>query len=229
MSFQSLSSPDGDSLTVERAGRWGALRPLASAARSPCPERRGPALPNIRRNGVARGDDLTRLSRRDGPSIYVAQHVLLAASPAGDDAGQQRRCDVAQRRGVVLAGHRHQAVVAGRQGGIETAGMVGGQEQRLAQHRVAALGRATRGDLTGPRRPRTGDRRPPAIRSRSRRVSPARERVCQPCNVDGAHCPAERLTVSCRCLIPCRRDRARRPRHASPSRGSPPRTARESS
>jgi hypothetical protein len=44
---------------------------------------------------------------------------------------------------VVFAGVGHQPVVFGGQGGVEPAGVVSGEEQRLAQHGVAPFGRST--------------------------------------------------------------------------------------
>jgi hypothetical protein len=46
---------------------------------------------------------------------------------------------------VVAAGLAHEPLVAGGQGGVGLAGVVGGQEQRLAQAGVAVFGRAASG------------------------------------------------------------------------------------
>jgi hypothetical protein len=74
-------------------------------------------------------------------AVDVAQDVGLAALPAGDHPGQERRSDVADRRGVMLARHGHQSLVARRQCGVEAPGVIGGQEERFAQDGVAPFRR----------------------------------------------------------------------------------------
>jgi hypothetical protein len=49
---------------------------------------------------------------------------------------------MAQGAVVVLAGLDHEPLVAGGEGGVQAAGVVSGQQQRLAQHRVTGLGGA---------------------------------------------------------------------------------------
>ena len=93
-----------------------------------------------RRYRVACCDDGPRLDGIDHPSVDIPEHMMLTLPPAGHDTGQERRRDVAERRDMVLARLGHQPVVASGQGGVESASMVRGHVERLAQHRVTTLG-----------------------------------------------------------------------------------------
>ena len=94
---------------------------------------------------VALGDDRSALGGGDRAAVDVAELVGGVVAQAGDDAGEQHGGDGARRRGVVSAGVAHEPLVAGGQGGVGLAGVVGGLEQRLAQAGVALFGRAAGG------------------------------------------------------------------------------------
>ena len=124
-----------------------------SDSRCATPDRDGPsscacgtraqALPaDLGRDAVALGHDAPALGYGDGPAVAVADDVALTAPPAGDDAREQRRGDMAERRGVVLAGQDHEPLVAGGERGVDAPRMVGGDEDRRAQRGVPATGRA---------------------------------------------------------------------------------------
>jgi hypothetical protein len=100
---------------------------------------------------VELGDDRSSLAAVDDPAVDVVELVGGLVPPAGDDAGEQGGGDVAQRGVVVFSGLDHEPVVLGGQGGVEAAGLVGADEQGLAQQRVAAFGRSavTPGDAGG--------------------------------------------------------------------------------
>ena len=119
-----------------RAGRWSAWRLLASPARSRC----GAGVAELCGDGVAVGDDRAGLVFVDRTAVDVAQLVGRLGFPAGGDAGEQGGGDVAERGGVVFAGVDHEPVVGGGEGGVEPSGLVGADEQGLAQQRVAAFG-----------------------------------------------------------------------------------------
>jgi hypothetical protein len=55
-------------------------------------------------NGVALGDDGSGFGGGHSSAVEVAELVVLAAAPAGGNAGEQGGGDVAQRRDVVFAG-----------------------------------------------------------------------------------------------------------------------------
>ncbi len=143
LSSQSMSSHLGDSVSRGRVGRWGAPRPLSSATRSRSAVHPGLTGAHVGRHRVSGGDDRPCLDGIDRAPIDVPHDVGLATAPAGDDPGEQGRGDVAERRGVVLARLGHQPVIARRQRWIEPPGVVGGEEERLAQDRITALRRAT--------------------------------------------------------------------------------------
>jgi hypothetical protein len=92
---------------------------------------------------VVFGDDRSGLVDGDRCAVNIAELVGLPSSPAGDDPGQERGGDVAERGVVVLACLGQEAVVFGGQGGVDAAGLAGGREQRFAQNGVAAFGRAS--------------------------------------------------------------------------------------
>ena len=94
---------------------------------------------------VALGDDRSALGGGDRAAVDIAQLVGGVVAQAGDDPGEQHGGDGAQRRGVVAAGLAHEPLVAGGQGGVGLAGVVGGQEQRLTEAGVAVFGRAAGG------------------------------------------------------------------------------------
>ena len=91
-------------------------------------------------DAVAGGDDGAALGGGDGGAVGVADLVGGAGPPAGDDAGQQGGGDVAERGVVVLAAGDHEPVVAGGEGGVDAAGLVGRHEQGFAERGVAGLG-----------------------------------------------------------------------------------------
>ena len=88
-------------------------------------------------------DDPLALRGGHGTAIHVSDHVALSPTPAGHHPREQRRGDVAQRRGVVLARMDHEPVVAGCEGGIDAPGMIGRHEDRFSKARVASLRRPT--------------------------------------------------------------------------------------
>ena len=80
---------------------------------------------------VAFGNDLAGLVDGYWCAVDVTELVWLSGAPAGDDPGQQRGGDVAQRGVVVFACVGYEAVVFGGQGGVDAAGLAGGHEQCL--------------------------------------------------------------------------------------------------
>lgn len=75
-------------------------------------------------------DRTTRFFGDQGP-VDVMQLVGGVVAQTGGDPGQQDGGDGAQRGGVVFPVVDHQPVVAGGEGGVGLAGVVGGHEQRL--------------------------------------------------------------------------------------------------
>jgi hypothetical protein len=94
---------------------------------------------------IALGDDGSALGGGDWAAVDIAYLVGGVVAQTGNDPGAQHGGDGAQRRGVVAAGLAHQPLVAGGKGGVGLAGVIGGQEQRLAQAGVAVFGRAAGG------------------------------------------------------------------------------------
>ena len=64
-----------------------------------------------------------------------------AGAQTGGDSGEQDRSQRADRGIVVLTGE-HEPLVADGQGGVDLAGVLGGDEQGLAQAAIAGLGRS---------------------------------------------------------------------------------------
>lgn len=108
----------------------GALVPPALAAAGVADGSAGG--PDLRWDLVALGDDRSSLGWGDGLAVDVAQLVGRVVAQAGDDPGEQHGGDGAQRGGVVAAGLAHEPLVAGGQGGVDLAGVIGGEKQRLA-------------------------------------------------------------------------------------------------
>src|SRR4029077_3485092 len=91
--------------------------------------------------GVAFGDDGASLGFGDDAAVGVAQWVVGAGAQTGGDSGEQDRSQRTDRGIVVLTGE-HEPLVADGQGGGDLAGVVGGDEQGLAQAAIAGLGRS---------------------------------------------------------------------------------------
>ena len=77
-------------------------------------------------------DDCASFIAGDRLSVDIADLVRDLCTPAGRDAGEQCGGDVAQRGVVMLAAFDHEAVIFGRQCGIEAAGLIGADEQGFA-------------------------------------------------------------------------------------------------
>ncbi len=83
-------------------------------------------------DGVAVSDDRSSLGLGDRGAVDILELVAGVGAEAGGDAGEQRGGDVAERGVVVFAFDGHQPVVAGCEGGVDLAGVVGGEEQGFA-------------------------------------------------------------------------------------------------
>jgi hypothetical protein len=90
------------------------------------------------------GHDPASFLGGDLAAVGVADEVVLAGPPAGHDAGQQGRGDVADR-GVVVSLAGHQPHVLRGELGVGFAGVVGGQEEGFPQQRGPGPDRRVRG------------------------------------------------------------------------------------
>src|SRR5690606_16178153 len=126
----------GGSVAGGRAGRRSGSGRLLTAPARPCLELLGGG--GAAAGGAHGGWDLELLGA-DGAALLggdlvaveVADHVALPVAPARGEAGDEHTGDGAHRGVVVLAGVDDEPVVARREGGVDLAGVLGGEKHRF--------------------------------------------------------------------------------------------------